>query len=341
MQTKKNRKFHNFLVSDLDEILFRNYFEINQFQGQNILIAGGNGFVGGWLAAALLYAKQELKLDYQIGVICRNLQNLNQKFQVYPQGVSFFHELDLNLTYPKKDSQIPNYNIVFNCASSSNYTKHIIPEKVTENLIHLTCTKTNVPNFINLSSGAVYGKKSSEPNLIHEGQLLANIDDDIDQYTKVKIHSERIISHETDSIRIQGANARLFTFYGPHFPLNSYYAIGNFMQDIINRSRISVKGSPGTVRSYLYPTDLVSALLKLSLNPTLESIHIGSKLAVPLGELATLMNQKFDGLGIDFVQNLEKPNYYVPIIQKSEKYLGNFETVNLDEGLTRWVNWLR
>ena len=72
MQTKKIRKFHNFLVSDLDEIISRNYFEMNKFQGQTILIAGANGFIGGWLTAAFLYAKLELQLDYKIGVICRN-----------------------------------------------------------------------------------------------------------------------------------------------------------------------------------------------------------------------------------------------------------------------------
>jgi len=74
MQTKKNRKFYNFLISDLDEILARNSLEINKFQGQNILIAGANGFIGGWLTAALLYAKMEMKSDYEIGVICRNLK---------------------------------------------------------------------------------------------------------------------------------------------------------------------------------------------------------------------------------------------------------------------------
>jgi len=340
MQTKKNRKFYNFLISDLDEILARNSLEINKFQGQNILIAGANGFIGGWLTAALLYAKMEMKSDYEIGVICRNLKNLNEKFLVFPKGVSFFHQLDLNSVSPQEANILPDYRFVFNCASSSNYAKHKMHEKVTQNLINLTSSKKNVPSVVNLSSGAVYGEKRNEQSLINEREVITDVTHGINQYTKVKIESEKIISTETALNRIQGTNARLFTFYGPHFPLDSYYAIGNFMQDVLKRSRISVKGNPATVRSYLYPTDLVSALLKLSLNPTSQNIHIGSKLAVSLDELATLMNSKFGELGIDFLPNSDSPNHYVPSLQNSERHLGIFETVCLDDGLKRWENWL-
>lgn len=340
MLLNKKKKFHNYLVSDLNEILQRNQNELIQFQDQNILIAGANGFIGNWLTAALLYSKQELNLNFEIGVICRNMNMLNQKFKMRPKEVSFFHELDLNLAGSLQKKLTPKYDSIFNCASSANYANHVSSEKVTQNLIDLTCSEKNRPNFINMSSGAVYGEKLPTRTLILESSILARPTSDLSQYSKDKIDSEKAVSVESGLNRINGTNARLFTFYGPHFPLDSYYAIGNFMQNVVNHSQILVKGNPESVRSYLYPTDLICALLRLSIKPTLDIIHIGSKSGISIGDLANLIGTNLGGSGVDFLETGDNPNFYVPDTSKTEKHLGIFESVDLIEGLTRWAKWL-
>lgn len=340
MNLNKKKKFQNYLVSDLREILDRNHNEMIQFQGQTVLIAGATGFIGSWLTAAFLYAKQELKLDIEIGVICRDIKKLHQKFSLQPKDISFFHEFDLNLSKSMLKELNQGYNFVFNCASSANYANHLANEKVTENLIKLILSEKNTPNFINMSSGAVYGEKLSSQALILESNSLPSVTHNLSQYSKNKIISEKIVLTESGLNHINGANARLFTFYGPNFPLDSYYAIGNFMQDAIKHSQIIVKGNPKSVRSYLYPTDLVSALIKLSISPTLESIHVGSKHGISLGDLAILIGKSFGSSDVQFVENEDNPNFYVPETSKTQKHLGTFETVDLNEGLARWAQWL-
>ncbi len=332
--------FQNYLVSDLKEILDRNRSELIQFQGQTVLIAGATGFIGSWLIAVFLFAKKELNLNIEIGVICRDVKRLHQKFSLQQKDISFFHEFDLNLSKWMRKELNQDYDYVFNCASSANYADHLADEKVTENLISLILSGKVKPNLINLSSGAVYGEKLSSRTLIAESTTVPNDTCHLSQYSKDKINSEKTILIETGLNHINGANARLFSFYGPHFPLDSYYAIGNFMQDAVKRSRIAVKGNPESVRSYLYPTDLVSALIKLSISPTLESIHVGSKHGISIGDLAKLIGKSFGSLNIQFLENKDNPNFYVPDTSKTEKLLGTFETVDLNEGLERWARWL-
>lgn len=340
MHLKSKKKFQNFLVSDLEEILARNHFDLNKFEGGTVLIAGANGFIGSWLTALFLYSKQELKLNFEIGVICRDLKKFHQKFKIEQKEVSFFHEFDLNLTESTQKKFNQNYDFVFNCASNANYAKHLDNEKVTENLIALTHSDRNKPNFINMSSGAVYGEKLATHALILESRSLPSSISHLSQYSRDKIYSEKVVSKESALNRINGANARLFTFYGPHFPLDSYYAIGNFMQDAVKQTRIVVKGNPETVRSYLYPTDLISAILRLSISPTLENIHIGSKQGISMRNLAKLISASFGSSGIQFLESEEPSNFYVPDTSNSERYLGIYETVNLEEGLARWAQWL-
>jgi dTDP-glucose 4,6-dehydratase len=340
MHLNTKKKFQNYLVSDLQEILTRNHFDLNKFQGRTVLIAGANGFIGSWLTALFLYSKQELNLNFEVGVICRDLKKFHQKFTIKQKEVSFFHEFDLNLTESIQKKINENYDLVFNCASSANYAKHLANEKVTENLIALIHSERNKPNFINMSSGAVYGEKSSTRALILERSSLPSSISHLSQYTRDKIDSEKVVSRESALNRINGANARLFTFYGPHFPLDSYYAIGNFMQDAVKQTRIVVKGNPETVRSYLYPTDLISAILRLSINPTLEIIHIGSKHGISMGDLAKLISTSFGSSEIQFLESEDNANFYVPDTSNSERHLGIYETVNLDEGLARWARWL-
>ena len=55
----------------------------------------------------------------------------------------------------------------------------------------------------------------------------------------------------------------MFLFSGIHLPLNVHFAIGNFIQNVIDDKDIIIKGDGKSVRSYLDQDDMSEWILDL------------------------------------------------------------------------------
>ena len=148
-----------------------------------------------------------------------------------------------------------------------------------------------------------------------------------------------VTSADTEGVVI-GSNPRLFTFFGHGLPLNSHFAIGNFIQSAATANKIEVIGSMQTVRSYLYITDLVIQLFSLLTKPTLNTLHIGGAVPITIGELASKVSNHFNNCPIVASNKDAEPNYYLPEVENTVKYLGVSEKISLDIGLKRWIESL-
>ena len=193
----------------------------------------------------------------------------------------------------------------------------------------------SVPNFINLSSGAVY---ESPSNYYRFPEINSPLIDSVPLtlYGKLKLKMEQlVINADTEGVVI-GSNPRLFTFFGHGLPLNSHFAIGNFVQSAAMANKIEVTGSIHTVRSYLYITDLVIQLLSLLTKPTLNTLHIGGAAPITIGELASKVSAHFNNCPIVASSEEAQPNYYLPEVENTVEYLGVSEKISLDTGLKRW-----
>lgn len=327
------------LNSDIDEIIQSTNLS-KEITDLPILITGGTGFIGLWLVSALNKMVVNKKIANSIFVLTTDkvkAVNLFNNLSIIHISVITTEELQNKIS----DRTIQGFGYVFHCATSTKFNTNNGKNNFEQSIdltvkILKTIESTNtLPNFINLSSGAVYGPPVNNFKF-SEDNSQKNYNTPLTLYGKTKASIEElIIKADRDGI-IQGSNPRLFTFYGQGLTLNSHFAIGNFIYGALTKGVIEVNGSLETVRSYLYMTDLIIQLFSLLTKPTLNILHIGSASAITIGELATKVSEHFNKCPI-IINNKDKdPNYYIPNVVNSSNYLGFREEISLDTGLIRW-----
>lgn len=305
-----------------------------------ILITGGTGFIGSWLVSVLNKMSDDKMIENSIYVLTSDKAKAQRLFNnLRYKNIEIFTLEELqNQVLNRK---IKGFGYVLHCATSTKYSTN--DEKndfnrsfeFTIKILELIKSTGSAPNFINLSSGAVYESPLTYYRFPENNSPINNISL-LTSYGKLKLRMEQlVISADTEGVVI-GSNPRLFTFFGHGLPLNSHFAIGNFVQSAATVNKIEVIGSIQTVRSYLYITDLVVQLFSLLTKPTLNTLHIGGAVPITIGELASKVSNHFNNCPIVASNKDAQPNYYLPEVENTVKYLGVSENVSLDIGLKRW-----
>lgn len=137
--------------------------------------------------------------------------------------------------------------------------------------------------------------------------------------------------------------ARLFSFVGPHMPLDLHYAIGNFLRDALTGQPIVVHGDGSPVRSFMYTGDLAVWLLHLLARPGPTRLYnVGSDEAISIAALAERIRDRFApaaelrilGQSTLSIGNPVRSSY-VPDIRRAREELGLATWTPLDEALRR------
>ena len=332
------------LSSDLDEIL-QTVGSFEKFRDSRILILGGTGFVGTWIISALLHANEVFSLNLSINVITRDLAGARLKLKLkIDDPVSL---IEFNLKEPAYLLE-NSFDYYIHAATPSLVATGSADEgsvsaasfggahTISENISKFS----NSPSVLHTSSGAVYGKQEFDEKLRLESpakpsSVLSN------QYAKAKVSTEEFLNDLQSKSGARITNPRLFAFAGPRIELNEHFAIGNFMQDGMAGNKILIKGSPETLRSYLYPTDLTAWLILLIANPSSENLNIGSETSYSMLQLATLVSTLTSKRGFQLLEPDSEASIYVPSTSKTREILKVKERVSLEDGLERWIKWLK
>jgi nucleoside-diphosphate-sugar epimerase len=319
-----------FPFSDLQEIVTKSEALHDNFRDANILILGPNGFIGNWLRESFLHFNQTLRLNINITGIVRNSSQTEAK------TAGNYREQTFQSWRDSSEDEVVTH--VFHCATNSRGIENHGEEGVNE-ILDLTVntiqrvSRNAVPKFIHLSSGAVYGESARKKRLIGTltpTESYANLD----SYGRIKLRIEDVVREATRKGQILGGNPRLFSFYGPGLSLDMQFVISSFVKSARNGHHIQITGNPATERTYMYPTDLISELLKCADSPTVQPIHVGGANILSIYELAENVAKVWN-VKIETPKGVfTEPNFYNPEVSQMNK------PVSLSDGLTRWKSWL-
>jgi nucleoside-diphosphate-sugar epimerase len=203
----------------------------------------------------------------------------------------------------------------------------------------LELAQANGARMLNISSGAVYGSAAGKREGAAEDDYAAARP--VTPYGLAKRQAEALCAEsQTDFV-----TARAFAFLGPHLPLEAHFAAGNFLRDAVRGGPIQVRGDGTALRSYLYPSDLVTWLLRLMVRGERgRAYNVGSDDVVSTGELAHLIAGAVEPppeVVIQSVQPQGPQNIYLPNIARARGELQLGVTIPLREAIMRTWEFLR
>jgi len=324
---------------------------IDSFQGLNtsklhnksICILGGTGFIGSWLVSSLHNLDRFYDLNLSITVYTRDTAAALNKFAGVKHNRLTIKEHD----FLNGAINLGVFDYFINGATPTSSKPGLHTENIflhptlnaVQSIITTAKNEQNIPKVLNLSSGAVYGSQPIEVS--HRAEKQVDMPEDADDYQRAKFLSEQELTNPNVLEILSPISPRLFAFYGPGLPLGQHFAIGNFMRDGLSGRPIRILGNPNTRRSYLYPTDLVTWLLKSMLDPKPGYFNIGSENSVSMAELANLISEITSMKGVEVAKPETPPNNYVPSTTGFRSEFDVKETVSLTSGLLRWKSWLQ
>lgn len=332
------------LQKNLDEIIDRNNELLEKLRDSKFLIIGSTGFIGTWITSTLIRANERLGLNMNLILISRNKFKAINRFDLMKRTNIEVLELDMSKSYkiqlPK--NFIPTHMIF--AGTSTNFEDfqriRIASFNSISLILNLAKTFQNCPIVLNLSSGAVYGDDLSRDLPFEEINICELINTKKTKYGELKYEIEKLLEIENQNNIIKISSPRLFAFYGPFLPLNANYAIGNFMDCLLNKKDIMIRGNSNTKRSYLYIVDLVNTLIRLLVNPVSTATNIGGRKSLTMLELATQFLAFDSELNINLIGEDLDSNFYFPKIQNYKELFGEMESIDLYSGLSDWLSWL-
>jgi len=338
---------------DIERLLTRTGALWEGLRGSRLLITGGSGFFGTWLLEALLAADCAHRLGLRVVVLSRNparfaaraphlasAENVTtipgdvRSFAFPPGAITHvIHAATEASVALDRDDPATMFEV---CSAGTKRTLAFAAEK-------------GCDRFLLTSSGAVYGRLPA--GLDRARETLRRCDEPSRTrlgYADGKRDAERLCA-EAAAGGMEVTIARCFAFVGPHLPLDSHFAIGNFIRNAIDGGPISVRGDGTAVRSYLYAAELVEWLVTILLRGRSgQAYNVGSEDGVSIAELARRVatvageSSNHGPVAVDVAGAPTAgtaPDRYLPDCGRAREELGLRETTSLEEAIRRTIRF--
>ncbi|NQY80237.1 MAG: NAD(P)-dependent oxidoreductase [Candidatus Caenarcaniphilales bacterium] len=322
---------NDFISNDYQYIFTEIQELLTKLNNTSILITGITGFIGKNILRTLIEFKKNNPLNISIIGISRN----PEKFLIeYPefQDLTYLSLIEADISSPKFANQI-NLDLDYIIHSATDTT---IPENNNEALYQFTTIvegtynliklskKYKLKQFLYLSSGAVYGfDKVRKEDFRETIDVHSIIETDFHAYRDGKRIAEKLV--QSSFSQDQYTIARGFSFFGEYFSLNSHFAFSNFLNSVLKKQNITIKGDGKTIRSYLHSSDMIIYIFKMLLNKHGKNIfNLGSSQEISIKELAEwiISTSKEKNTKLSVLEQTDgKAKYYVPDLSNLS-YLG-------------------
>lgn len=337
------------LSEDLDYILQHTESLWEALRGQRIFITGGTGFFGCWLLESFLWANAKLNLQAVAVVLTRNIAQFKNKCpHLFCSPSLVFQEGDVK-TFEFPQGQ---FSYVIHAATDASVSlNQDNPILMHDTIVRGTkqaldfAKQCSAKGFLLTSSGAVYGAQPSHLSHIPEEYTYPPASPEIIQsaYAEGKRKAEEMCAHYAEQCHLNIKIARCFAFVGAHLPLDSHFAIGNFIRDGLKGQPIRVKSDGAPFRSYLYAADLAIWLWTILFSgENMRPYNVGSDESLTIQELAHMVAASFEPNTVVQIEQprLERPpERYVPDISRARRELNLTPNIRLRQAIQLTKEW--
>ncbi len=349
------------ILSDLKYIDkdFENKIHLNQ---STILITGCAGFLGYYFLQYFLRYGSTIGINKVIGVdnflIGRPkwLSEMEEKYK-------FFELHDFNIIKDDLDQIISSNEADYilhmaSIASPTFYRKYPI-ETLDANIWGLRkllefYKDKDIKGFLMFSSSEVYGDPSKD-SIPTEEIYRGNVSTIGPRacYDEAKRFSETICYLFAQEYQMPITMVRPFNNYGPGMKINDKRVPADFAKAIIENKNINIFSDGNPTRTFCYISDAITGYLKALTYGKFDIFNIGTeKPEISIRNLAEIYKSHginyFNYSGeITFLESndsdymTDNPNRRCPSIKKAKRLLNYSPRINIDDGIFRFLNFLK
>ena len=307
---------------------------------KKILITGGTGFIGSWLAE-MLYKKNKVTLfdngrrnalQYvstdvrdNVELITGDIRNMNNVERVTKNQDIIFHLAAIaGASSYEKD---PLLTLHVNLFGTENILKSVV--------------NTSLQHMIIFSSSEVYGAHAHGVSE-HDSTTIGPVYEGRWSYAISKLASDHVAFAYYKKHNVPITIVRPFNVYGPRQIGEG--AIVNMMKTLIVENTVYVSGDGSQKRAWCYITDFLDAINRVLRKKAIgECFNIGNPSAYcSMSDMAALISGFSDNTSVTFMKgNTTEIQDRLPDIKKAEKELGFRPKVGLPEGLLKSFAWYK
>lgn|SRR5574344_853484 len=302
------------------------------------LVTGGAGFIGSFLCERLIADGAEVVCqDNLFTGRYENVEHLNKttKFS--------FLKLDVVEGVPQE-----KFDWIFNLAcpaSPPHYQFDPVHTAETSfigasNVLKLA-TKTGSRVF-QASTSEVYGDPKVHPQL-EEYWGNVNCNGVRSCYDEGKRVAETLFMDYHRSRGVDTRIVRIFNTYGPGMRQDDGRVVSNFICQALKGEKITIYGDGHQTRSFCYVEDTVDGFLKLMQSEVHIPVNIGNPAEFTIAGLAAkVLRLTNSESAVDFLAlPMDDPKIRKPDISRAKELLNWKPRVNLEEGLSRTIEYFK
>ncbi len=197
------------------------------------------------------------------------------------------------------------------------------------------CVDSGVGKIVNASSSSVYGKVEHLPfDEEHPNNPLS-------PYGASKLVVEQYCKVFAELYDLRVTSLRYFTVYGPR--MRPDLAISIFTAKALRGEPLEVYGDGSKTRDFTYISDAVDATLKAMDKGDGQVLNVGGGSRISIGELAQkIISLTGSDSKIMYSEDVKGDAWHTwADVDKAGRVLGWKPEVNLDDGLKKYLEWVR
>jgi len=233
--------------------------------GKTVLISGANGYVPTYFVHAFIALNDYKNANIHVIALCRNKQRAESRFSEYIGRADF--EILLQDVCERIEAG-RDIHIFIHAASPAGIKKRyedpvntfLANVRGAENMLELA-KRNPCEYFLFLSSVDVYGKMNGDDRLREDRLGFLDILDVRNVYSNGKRAAESLCRAYQEKYGIPVFIVRPFQIIGPGPELDDGRLHIDFISQILTDHRIVLKSDGTAVRSFMYITDAITAML--------------------------------------------------------------------------------